>query len=61
VQKREGKGEEANNNSKKVLKQLLEMPFIRLLIKVCTKIVVVTMIVTDGCGCDDDSDRWWWL
>ena len=19
------------------------------------------VVVTDGGGCDDDSDRWWWL
>ena len=24
-------------------------------------VVVVMMIVTDGVGCDVDSDRWWWL
>ena len=25
------------------------------------RVVVVMLIVTDGCGCDVDSDRWWWL
>ena len=24
-------------------------------------VVVVMMKVTDGDGCDDKSDRWWWL